>query len=222
MEALSRAGYFVLARSQVDVPLMYAATGFEMLMSGMGTGAFSVLLLRMTQKRFSATQYALFSSLFGLPRLVAGPLAGVVVDAVGWPTFFIVSIACGIPGMILLARFVPFGVREPQFTVEPPSLRGRLSPRGLLARGIAGAVVAGGAAVLIAATLSALKTTRTVQGAGFDVGAALTGLFHPETAGDALELAGLVIVALGAGLFTAAVVAARHGAGWEIAAEETR
>ena len=40
---------------------------------GLGTGAFSVLLLRMTQKRFSATQYALFSSLFALPRIVAGP-----------------------------------------------------------------------------------------------------------------------------------------------------
>ena len=55
---------------------MYAATSFELLTSGLGTGAFSVLLLRMTQKRFSATQYALFSSLFALPRLLAGPITG--------------------------------------------------------------------------------------------------------------------------------------------------
>ena len=65
-------------------PLMYGATGFESLASGMGTGAFSVLLLRLTEKRFSATQYALFSSLFGLPRLFAGPICGFLVAAVGW------------------------------------------------------------------------------------------------------------------------------------------
>ena len=47
-----------------NLPLMYGATSFELFTSGLGTGAFSVLLLRMTQRRFSATQYALFSSLF--------------------------------------------------------------------------------------------------------------------------------------------------------------
>ena len=57
-------------------PAMYAATGFEMLTSGMGSGAFSVLLLRLTEKRFSATQYALLSSLFALPRVLAGPITG--------------------------------------------------------------------------------------------------------------------------------------------------
>jgi PAT family beta-lactamase induction signal transducer AmpG len=62
---------------------MYAATGFELLTSGMGTGAFSVLLLRLTERRFSATQYALFSSLFALPRILAGPIAG-AVNAMGW------------------------------------------------------------------------------------------------------------------------------------------
>jgi MFS transporter, PAT family, beta-lactamase induction signal transducer AmpG len=217
LQTFSNAGYVVLARSPVNVPLMYGATGFEMLTSGMGTGAFSVLLLRMTQKRFSATQYALFSSLFGLPRLVAGPLAGVLVDAVGWPTFFVVSIACGVPGLILLARFVPFGVREPEFTVEAAAVRGRLSTRGLFARGATGGLVVAGFAATLAATLSALKTMRTVPGAGFALGAALAALFRPSTVGDALELAGVVIVAVGAGLFTAAVAAARHGAGREIA-----
>jgi len=215
LQTFANAGYFFLARSPVDVPLMYAATGFEMLTSGMGTGAFSVLLLRMTQKRFSATQYALFSSLFGLPRLVAGPLAGVLVDAVGWPTFFVVSIVCGVPGMILLARFVPLGVREPEFLVEPPTARARLSGRALVVRGILGAAIAAGLVTMIAATLAAVKSMR--NGAPFDVGTAVAGLFRPEGAGDALELAGLFIGAVGAGLFTAAVAAARSGAGREIA-----
>ena len=51
---------------------LHGATGFEVFSSGLGTGAFGVLLLRLTEKRFSATQYALFSSLFALPRVIAG------------------------------------------------------------------------------------------------------------------------------------------------------
>ena len=54
---------------------------FELGSSGLGTGAFGVLLLRLTQKRFSATQFALLSSLFTLPRILSGPVAGVLADA---------------------------------------------------------------------------------------------------------------------------------------------
>ena len=82
LQIFSNIGYFLLARvGGPNVPLMYAATSFELLTSGLGTGAFSVLLLRLTQKRFSATQYALFSSLFALPRVLAGPISGLAVDA---------------------------------------------------------------------------------------------------------------------------------------------
>jgi PAT family beta-lactamase induction signal transducer AmpG len=76
-------------------------------------GAFGVLLLRLTEKRFSATQYALFSSLFAVPRVVAGPLTGVAVSALGWPAFFLLTMVLGIPGLVMLARFVPIGAREP-------------------------------------------------------------------------------------------------------------
>jgi hypothetical protein len=78
-----------------------------------GTGAFGVLLMRLTDRRFSATQYALFSSLFALPRVIAGPLTGFLVAAVGWPAFFASTMVLGIPGLLMLARFVPPGTREP-------------------------------------------------------------------------------------------------------------
>jgi PAT family beta-lactamase induction signal transducer AmpG len=93
---------------------MYGATGFEVFTSGLGMGAFGVLLLRLTEKRFSATQYALFSSLFALPRVVAGPITGFTVAAIGWPSFFLLTMALGVPGLLMLARFVPIGVREPE------------------------------------------------------------------------------------------------------------
>ena len=114
LQIFSNAGYFLL--SVLDRPnlmAMYAATGFEVFTSGLGMGAFGVLLLRLTDKRFSATQYALFSSLFALPRVVAGPITGFTVDAVGWPSFFLLTMVVGLPGLLMLARFVPLGVREP-------------------------------------------------------------------------------------------------------------
>ena len=114
LQIFSNAGYFLLAL--LDSPnnaAMYGATSFELFTSGLGTGAFGVLLMRLTEKRFSATQYALFSSLFALPRVVAGPLTGFLVAAIGWPAFFLSTIALGIPGLLMLARFVPPGVREP-------------------------------------------------------------------------------------------------------------
>jgi PAT family beta-lactamase induction signal transducer AmpG len=82
-------------------------------------GAFGVLLLRLTEKRFSATQYALFSSLMAVPRVIAGPVTGFTVNAVGWPAFFLITMVLGIPGLMMLARFVPPGVREPQFEAPP-------------------------------------------------------------------------------------------------------
>jgi PAT family beta-lactamase induction signal transducer AmpG len=112
LQMASNLGYILLADSPPDRALLAAAMAFENLTQGLGTGAFAVLLLRLTQTRFSATQYALFSSLFGLPRVWAGPLSGFLVNAMGWKAFFWLTIVAGIPGLLLLHRFAPFGVSE--------------------------------------------------------------------------------------------------------------
>ena len=93
----------------------------------------------MTQKRFSATQYALFTSLFALPRLLAGPIAGVAVDAMGWSTFFLSTLVMGVPGLVMLQRFVPMGTRDPVFTVDDVSHGPALGRAQIAARGVAGA-----------------------------------------------------------------------------------
>ena len=197
---------------------MYAALGFETLTMGLGTGAFSVLLLRMTQKRFSATQYALFSWLFSLPRLIAGPITGFAVHAVGWETFFWLTVPAGIPGLLMLARFVPPGVREPRFTIEPPRFREPLGAGGLALRGATGAVVGAAGGALILASLEALGALK--EGRGFDLGQPLAALLRPEDAAGWVSVVGLVAFGLVSGLFTAAVAAARHGAGRDLAPEE--
>jgi len=213
LQVFSNVGYVWVAESPPDRLLMLGATGFESATSGMGTGAFSVLLLRMTQKRFSATQYALFSSLMGLPRIVAGPVSGFVVHALGWSTFFWMTIASGIPGLLLLARFVPPGMREPEFTVEPPRLLAPLGAHALALRGVAGGLLAavGVAGVLVA--LAMLEAARGGQRLGLD--AAVSALIAPSTIVEWVQLGGIVVAGVMSGLFVAAIAAARRGAGAE-------
>jgi MFS transporter, PAT family, beta-lactamase induction signal transducer AmpG len=221
LQIFSNVGYYLLSRaSGPNLPLMYAATSFELLTSGMGTGAFSVLLLRMTQKRFSATQYALFSSLFALPRLLAGPVTGFAVDAMGWSAFFLATMVVGIPGLVMLARFVPLGVREPRFEVEEVAGRPPLSAAGLVLRGAAGMSIAFTGALALLALLAALKTRREVVDAGFDLGAAMRQVASPAGITDWVQLVGILVFAVIAGLFTAAVAAARHGAVGEITVDQ--
>jgi PAT family beta-lactamase induction signal transducer AmpG len=118
VQIFSNAGYLVLSLlDEPNVPIMYAATSFELFSSGLGMGAFGVLLLRLTEKRFSATQYALFSSLFAVSRIGAGPITGFAVNAFGWAGFFLLTMAAGIPGLVMLGRFVPPGVREPDLAL---------------------------------------------------------------------------------------------------------
>ncbi len=222
LQIFSNLGYVFVARAETHQLLMYGALSFEKFTSGLGTGAFSVLLLRMTQKRFSATQYALFSSLFALPRIVAGPIAGFTVDAVGWEWFFWGTIAAGIPGLILLQRFSPWGTRDPHFSIEPPRSLAPLSSAALTLRGLAGGVAGFAAVVLVTALLSALKGARAegdlFDPARFDFGAALGALLQPAGLTAWLTLAGLIIFGAVVALCTAAVVAARYGAG-EVAEE---
>jgi len=204
LQVVSNVGYVLVADSAVDRPLMYGAIGFEQLTSGMGTGAFSVLLLRLTQRRFSATQFALFSSLFGLPRILAGPVSGFLVDAIGWRDFFLFTIACGVPGLVFLARFVPPGTREPEFTVEPVAAGAPLATRALAARGITGAAVG------IALGAGSMATLPWLKGRSFLE--ALVAVFRPVDLAGWLQLAGVAAFGAIAGLFAAAAAAARHGA----------
>ncbi len=213
LQVFSNIGYYVLAQAGgVNLPLMYGATSFELLTGGLGTGAFSVLLLRMTQKRFSATQYALFSSLFALPRLLAGPIAGFAVDAMGWGPFFLSTLVMGVPGLVMLARFVPLGVREPEFTVEELPEQAPLGASGLAARAVIGAVASGAFALVMVAALAAMKAMRDQPAHVFDFRLALWQILTPASIGDWVQAAGIVAFALIGGLFVAAVAAARRGA----------
>jgi PAT family beta-lactamase induction signal transducer AmpG len=210
LQLFSNVGYYALSLlGGPSPPAMYAATGFELLTSGMGTGAFSVLLLRLTEKRFSATQYALFTSLFALPRVLAGPITGFAVAAMGWPAFFLSTMAIGVPGLVMLHRFVPLGVRDPDLEVRDEAVA-PAAAAGLLRPGMAAALLLAIGATLLLAVLDAMQAVRAQPGTGFDAGAALMRIVRPADAGDWIGIVGILAFALVGGMFIAALRARRR------------
>jgi len=208
LQIFTNLGYAAVAQVGPDRVLMYAAQGFEHLASGMGTGAFGVLLLRLTEKRFSATQFALLSSLFTIPRVLAGPPAGLLADALGWRDFFIFTVVTGLPGMAMLARVVPWSVREPVFHVAAPPRREPLTPAAIRWRAAAATIGAALAGWLALGVLEALRTQR--EGGPFHPVAACLEIVAPRSAGAWLTLLGLAALSVLVGLATAATLAARR------------
>ena len=108
LQSLSTAFFAVLAHIGYNVPLLSAVIAFENLSSGMGTAAFVAFMASITNKKFTATQYALLSSLMGVPRVFASAPTGFLAKHFGWESFFIFCALVAIPGMLLLIRFAPW------------------------------------------------------------------------------------------------------------------
>jgi PAT family beta-lactamase induction signal transducer AmpG len=211
LQAFSNVGYILIAQVGVNRPLMYSAMLLESATTGMGTGAFSVLLLRLTQKKFSATQYALLSSIFALGRTASGPLAGVLADAMGWRNFFALTILAAAPGLVMLQRFVPLGMREPVLLEEARRPGARLTGRQLATRALLGAAIGLAVAALYRSTLEALRTMRVVPGTGFALEPHLHRLVHPLSFNDWTAVVAVLVFAALCGLASAALAAARRG-----------
>ena len=108
LQALSNFAFTALALIGKNYAVMVAAIGLENLFGGMGTAAFVAFMMRLCDKRFTATQYALLTSFMAVTRVLAGVPTGFMVNAMGWPMFFAVSILGALPGILLLPRFAPW------------------------------------------------------------------------------------------------------------------
>ena len=106
-QAASIVSFAVLALAGKNYPLMICAVAIENLTAGMGNTAFLSLLMGLCSQRFSATQYALLSSLASLGRIFIAPTSGYVAASAGWPAFFFISTLSGIPGLLFLWRLRP-------------------------------------------------------------------------------------------------------------------
>ncbi|PWC15029.1 muropeptide transporter AmpG [Brenneria roseae subsp. americana] len=102
LQAVSNAGYWLLAITDKNMFTMASAVFLENLCGGMGTAAFVALLMTLCNKSFSATQFALLSALSAVGRVYVGPIAGWFVEIYGWTWFYLFSIVAALPGLFLL------------------------------------------------------------------------------------------------------------------------
>ncbi|MEW7980385.1 MAG: AmpG family muropeptide MFS transporter [Candidatus Sedimenticola endophacoides] len=104
LQGLSTAGFAVLALTGNSLGWLAGVIAFENLSGGMGTAAYIAFMASLTNKRFTATQYALLSSLMGVPRVIAAAPTGVLAEWLGWIGFFSLCALIAIPGLQLLVR----------------------------------------------------------------------------------------------------------------------
>lgn len=103
LQAISNFGYWVLAVTPPQVYSMALVVAVENLCGGLGTAAFVALLMALCKQEFSATQFALLSALSAVGRTyLAGPLTPPLVESIGWPGFFVITVLIALPGLILL------------------------------------------------------------------------------------------------------------------------
>ncbi|MEQ8457306.1 MAG: AmpG family muropeptide MFS transporter [Sandaracinaceae bacterium] len=103
-QAIANLFYCWLAYVGKDYALMTVAITVDHLLNGMGTAAFVAFLMTLCNKRFTAMQYALFSSLMTVPGRVLGGFSGFLQESVGWPGFFLTTIFLAAPAVLLLTQ----------------------------------------------------------------------------------------------------------------------
>ncbi len=102
LQMVSNLSFMVLAIIGKSYPAMIVAVAFENLAGGMGSTAFVAFVMALCNKRFSATQFALLSSLAVLGRVVISPTSGYIVTYVGWASFFFFTTLAAVPGLLLV------------------------------------------------------------------------------------------------------------------------
>ena len=112
LQAISTAGFAMLATIGHNIGALSGVIALENLSAGMGTAAYVAFMASVTNKKFTATQYALLSSLMGIPRVMASAPTGFLAKHMGWVSFFVMCTLIAIPGMLLLLRVAPWKRRN--------------------------------------------------------------------------------------------------------------
>jgi PAT family beta-lactamase induction signal transducer AmpG len=109
IQALSNLTYYGLSLAGKNHGYMVFAVIIENFGLGLVSAALTAYLMTMCNKRFSATQFALLSSLMAASRDILVSPGGKIAEAQGWPTFFIITVLAGIPCLLLLPFIAPWG-----------------------------------------------------------------------------------------------------------------
>jgi PAT family beta-lactamase induction signal transducer AmpG len=114
MQALSTGFFAILAQAGPKNWILAFVIGYEDFSSGMGSAALIAFSASLCNKRFTATQYALLSSLMGVPRALFATTTGYLAESLGWTWFFIVCALMAVPGLLLLLYLSPKNQNIPQ------------------------------------------------------------------------------------------------------------
>ncbi len=93
VQIVSIFGFALLAEVGTKLWMLGVVVGFEYLGVGLGTAAFIAFIARTTSRTFAATQFALFTALTAVPRTLANAVTGIIVEQVGWTTFYLICVA---------------------------------------------------------------------------------------------------------------------------------
>jgi PAT family beta-lactamase induction signal transducer AmpG len=109
LQAISTACFALLVVVGKNHVLLTGIVTFEFLATGLGQAAYASYMAVQTNKRFTATQYAMMTSLMAIPGTVAAAITGYMAEYLGWSGFYIVCALVALPGMLLLIRIAPWG-----------------------------------------------------------------------------------------------------------------
>ena len=122
--AVTNLMFAFLAEQQTDLGLLAIVISLDNLSGGVSATSFVAYLSGLTQREFTATQYALFSSLMTLPGKLMSGFSGVAVDALGYYGFFVGSAILGLPAIALTI----WAIRQRPFEGSSEISRGTLGP----------------------------------------------------------------------------------------------
>jgi PAT family beta-lactamase induction signal transducer AmpG len=108
VQIVSIFGFAVLAETGANPWMLGIVVAFEYLGVGLGSAALVAFMAQASNPAFAATQLALFTALASVPRVFANSVTGVIVEHVGWTNFFLLCVACAVPGMLLLFKVAPW------------------------------------------------------------------------------------------------------------------
>lgn len=108
IQMLAILGFAWLATLGHSLPWLAIVIGVEAFGVGLGTAAFVAYIAHTTNPLYTATQFALFTSLAAVPRTFANAGTGYLVEALGWVGFFLLCFGLAIPGMLLLLKVAPW------------------------------------------------------------------------------------------------------------------
>ncbi|MGB5578901.1 MAG: AmpG family muropeptide MFS transporter [Woeseiaceae bacterium] len=101
-------GFALLSVVGANPWMLAFAMAFEYLGVGLGTAALTAFMAKSTNVAFAATQFALFTALISVPRVLSSATTGLIVEQTGWTSFFLICTVLAIPGMLLLFKVAPW------------------------------------------------------------------------------------------------------------------